>query len=587
MSQTPLRNESTPSQLHPSSQPQLNSRESSLFHSRPYPEPKESLANKIAAQAKRLKYQEEKMAGHDKRKKEQDARIQALSDELDGFRDVLEDLRVTMGDLQAQATLRLPVGLDQNSLVSNLEHMITVTKNAFSMSSEIERLRTENEALKAKFDAIGASTAMPTAEAGGSNALGKRKRNGNIARPSHSQVNGIAMARTTTGYRDEALLKPILTPQSSIISAHSSQTSDRESIGEASQPGLTDTCPNGAVNNNDESDSVGVDSQVVSDTVSLSVDNNQVAADSARTAHSVQSTNTTSTSQIGYIEFSDDEPENRPPTQGEQPSLNEHGTTTRMSSPDMGGVDANTQSSPQNSQDIDAARSEPETVFKRPRRTQRSTSRRVTDYELDHTTRSLAPEPVVRRRTLPRRLEAGGMDHVQIVTPTTVEEQMSGTKRPRLDRAVQSTEKLLNLELTELGLEEWIPCKDKSTNAEYKKAVETARVRQREKKKLETLASVGINLSPSSQQHVQTSDPLDSTTEQVVHNAPTSSGETPDRTNRTVTRAPSTVANKSTTGDTGMETPAAEDPGMMTRRKRKDEIRRRDQLAKEALEMDF
>jgi hypothetical protein len=565
-------------------------------------EPEESIANKMAAQGERLKYQEEKMAGQDQRNKEQDAQIQALSEELDGFRGILEELRATIGNLQTQATPKLPETVDQTSFVSNLEHMITVMKTAYSMSSEMDRLRAENEALKAKFDAIGIRAGMPTAETAGSNALGKRKRNSDIARSSQSQVNGIDMGQATTGYHRQASSKSILTPQSSIVSGHSSQASESEYIGAASQPALVDDSSNGAVNNDDESNSVGLDFQGAPDAVDLfleeasfqaagetssSVENNRVAADKARTAKDIQPTYTPSTSQIGHIEFSDDELADRPPTEGSQPSSNEHGTTTSIESPDIGGVDANTQSAALNGQDIDAARAEPDSSFKRPRRTQRSTSRRVTDYELDHTTRSLAPEPVVRRRTLPRKLENGGMDHVQIVTPTSLEEQMSGAKKPRPDRVVQSTEKLLNLELTELGLEEWIACKDKSTNAEYKKAVETARVRQREKKKLETLASVGINLSPASQQQLQASDLINSMLDQMVHNTSTSPGDTAVRANQTATQASSTVANKPSMGDTRMETPAEDDPGMMTRRKRKNEIRRRDQLAKEALEMDF
>lgn len=99
----------------------------------------------------------------------------------------------------------------------------------------------------------------------------------------------------------------------------------------------------------------------------------------------------------------------------------------------------------------------------------RSTSRRLTDYELEQNARSLAPEPVVRRRTLPRRLDVGGMEHVRIVTPTSLADEMNGIKKPRAERIMQSTEKILNHELTELGLEEWIGLKDKSTNAEYKR----------------------------------------------------------------------------------------------------------------------
>lgn len=572
----------------------------------------------MAALSERLRYQEEKIAGHDQRNKRRDAQIQALAEELASFRGDLDDLRATAGDLQAQVQTHLPAAPDQTSFVSNLEHMCTLTKNVFSMSSEVERLRAENEALRAKLDGIKSPPGMSIAESRDSNALGKRKRNSGVAKSSRSHSNAINTNRSTSVYHDQASTRPILTPQSSIVSRHSSQASEQEDLGAASEEAAMDICFNGGVNDDGEGNMVDSASQDVTDTLLPDqepviqesdeapefAEKEPVGLDRSTTTRDVQGPEDGEASHLAYIEFSDeDELPSRPSKTGTRPGTESNDTATEYQPLEGGGVDVDTNGPLDDQEDAPAPSAELETVFKRPRRTMRSTSRRLTDYELEQNARSLAPEPVVRRRTLPRRLDVGGMEHVRIVTPTSLADEMNGIKKPRAERIMQSTEKILNHELTELGLEEWIGLKDKSTNAEYKKAVDEARIRQREKKRLAMLAKVGINLSPGSQQPRPPSSPaMDTILDERDQTDNTSPGEAmvgisdpillTDRAqvDQPATQEPPAVKNKrGRKSETVEMLPEEEDPGMVTRRKqrRQEEIRRRDLLAQEALERDF
>lgn len=572
----------------------------------------------MAALSERLKYQEEKIAGNDQRNKRRDAQIQALAEELASFRGDLDDLRATASDLQAHVQTQLPGAPDQTSFVSNLEHMCMLTKNVFSMSSEVERLRAENEALKAQLDGIKFPPGISITESRDSNALGKRKRNSDVVKSSHSHSNAINAHRSTSVYHDEASSRPILTPQSSIVSRHSSQASEQEYLGTASDEAAMDICFNGRVNDDDEGNMVGFASQGVADTLltaqepviqesdeaSFSAEKETAVLDRSTTNQDLQVLENGEASHAAYIEFSDEEElPSRPSKTGTRPGTESNGTTTESQPPEVGGVDIDANSPLDDQEDAPDLGAELETVFKRPRRTMRSTSRRLTDYELEQNARSLAPEPVVRRRTLPRKLDVGGMEHVRIVTPTSLADEMNGIKKPRAERIMQSTEKILNLELTELGLEEWIGLKDKNTNAEYKKAVDEARNRRREKKRLAMLAKVGINLSPGSQQPRPPSSPaMDMILDEQDQTDNTSPRETMAdisdpilptyraQVDQPATQASSVVKNKTGRKSDMVELPPEEDdPGMMTRRKqrRQEEIRRRDLLAQEALERDF
>merc|ERR1711939_406172 len=72
---------------------------------------------------------------------------------------------------------------------------------------------------------------------------------------------------------------------------------------------------------------------------------------------------------------------------------------------------------------------------------------------------------------------------------------------------VQYTAKILNKELKELGLEEWID-KDKCT-PEYRTAVSEARKRQRERNKLVKLMSCGVGVPPTTEDGESLPSPSD------------------------------------------------------------------------------
>ncbi|RMD39699.1 hypothetical protein DV735_g5434, partial [Chaetothyriales sp. CBS 134920] len=93
---------------------------------------------------------------------------------------------------------------------------------------------------------------------------------------------------------------------------------------------------------------------------------------------------------------------------------------------------------------------------------------------------------------------------IQITGPDQVrdclekgESLFSDIKEAREKRTpIQTTQRLLNEELTELGMEEWIG-KDKNTK-EYRQMIEQARAERRERKKQEVLAKAGVVCAPDS-----------------------------------------------------------------------------------------
>ncbi len=213
---------------------------------------------------------------------------------------------------------------------------------------------------------------------------------------------------------------------------------------------------------------------------------------------------------------------------------------------------------------------------------------RVTDREVD--ARSMAPE----RRAVPRVLRRRWTkDTFEITTPESLEEDMErkqlGQKKPR----VQSGTKILHKELRELGLEEWIDTKDKKNNPEYRKAVTEARKRHREKVKLETLARLGVAGGeapdvPNPPAANPSMDPLDQSFEAATRAFLGSDNGQPGASDRVEPphEAPTDAGNAQPALPTITNEPSQQRAGRVTRRKQKlDDIQRRDQLAKEAMEM--
>ena len=106
-------------------------------------------------------------------------------------------------------------------------------------------------------------------------------------------------------------------------------------------------------------------------------------------------------------------------------------------------------------------------------------------------------QPSVQSR--PDSVETDGEDlQIDITRPEDVraqlERELNGEKEPKEPKekvpVIQTTERLLNEELMELGMEEWIG-KDKSSK-EYRELIDKARTERRERKKHEALAKAGI-----------------------------------------------------------------------------------------------
>jgi hypothetical protein len=167
------------------------------------------------------------------------------------------------------------------------------------------------------------------------------------------------------------------------------------------------------------------------------------------------------------------------------------------------------------------------------------------------------------------------MSGVNVITPADIERESREGKKPK--PAVQSTEKILLQELTELGLEDWMN-KDRSTT-EYKKTVAKARARRREWNKLQTLAKHGIKV-PQAMQKVQSGS--------TTYPLPAASISVPESDEK----VPQACAQLSADVSGGpVKQPAESERPVTTgvatrRRQRLEAIRRRDQLAQAAMEMD-
>lgn len=231
-----------------------------------------------------------------------------------------------------------------------------------------------------------------------------------------------------------------------------------------------------------------------------------------------------------------------------------------------------------------------------------STRRMTTGSTFVKDGRSLAPEPPSSRRILPRRISHDQTGIFEHATPETVEQELlaerlaekpKGPRQPKV--YVQSTVRILNKELTELGLEEWID-KDKS-DPEYKKAVEKARAEKREQTRLAALASFGV-APPGPDEAPRVSPPsLDEAFQRAtealaeVTNGQDVARKAPEK----AAKAASTVASD---GDDAAHDNAekavpavAQSTGngqgkrKKTKAQRDEEMRKRDELAKAAMEI--
>jgi hypothetical protein len=217
----------------------------------------------------------------------------------------------------------------------------------------------------------------------------------------------------------------------------------------------------------------------------------------------------------------------------------------------------------------------------------RGRGRRATDSAVEHETRSMAPEPVMRRSTTARRPKLIDLEDAYVATPDMMALKIQNKGKPRIPKPkVQTTEKQLNKELKSLGLSEWIG-KDKNA-PEYKQAVDAARLQAREAKRIQKLSERGLSVvrdDDSGQRRLAAQE------EAIVNGVGRPVLETSNTDLRRSTSPlakPGIQEHHSVVAPKEVDhssTPAPETRGMQTRRKqRAEQIKQRDQMAQEAME---
>ncbi|KIW97604.1 uncharacterized protein Z519_01188 [Cladophialophora bantiana CBS 173.52] len=583
-SDTPFHREETPPRLQPMAESSWGtSSRVSLQNSREIPQ--DSIVLQLAMQDAHLKSQGGRIANQEARALEHDAQLRAISSVLDTFRDTLEEIKISIGELKSQTYVPRLDKPTQIDFVGTLHKMISTMKTAQSNAQELEELRAENAAFKAKWDivqsAMNTATRQPSSgslyEISHGNTLGKRKRDSDVLKLSAMVPSDGAMQDRSQYSEDFSSSAQMPTPQSSSHSdrqsAHDSNSS-RTSTPEQGQARLNShkmpQCSNEhAIKDNmlptmvpsrrnlrnrlpsDHSRDIETSSSVVRSTP---VENVGAVAKATGMISDVQETQGLPTSELGQASLrssarADDceesvlaeratgsmNDEAQPPEDEDANSLDDSGQLpdnngeppmdidpvdaselqSSMRETDEFGDDDRDRSSnfhtladrataknmaaslEASSADEGSTQSAPAGRTRSKTKVQQS-SRRKPDFITDR--RSIAPEPAALRRILPRRIGAHQRPQFEHATPESIEQDLRNSGKPkgqrRLKPHIQTTTKILHNELKELGLEDWIE-KDKDT-PEYKKAVEEARSRKREQTRLATLASRGISLPGAS-----------------------------------------------------------------------------------------
>lgn len=584
-----------------------------------YPDNQKAIALQLAKQESRLKFQEDKMTA-------QETQIRLLTSLLEALRGTLDEVKDSIQDLR----LRSRGDLKHDDVIGNLESVLAGLTSTRSSGREIENLRAENAAMKQRLEELAAGL-LPTSNASHlahpAPLLGKRKRDGAMG---ENQRPGPDRRRGHYGSRQDAPFTIQLpTPQSSILSERHSTDMSASSINltpdgqlehsrslfqshEASSEGdgyhVDELPPRPA-----ESDSQGHAHDQIPSSSGLGASTAQ-QSDDGRDRHAPlhddagQPADTDDQTQWGVgdmeasgshlstmnnVEFSDED---------QVDTFDTHEDHLEVDDPHL---------PPPLDQPSDADVSHDSAPSKRPRTRYTEASSMATDSTIDG--RYGAPEPGPFPRVLTRKLVPDPFD---VLTPVGVEEAMARKKAHQKKPQVQYMTKMLNAELVELGLEEWIS-RDKQGNNEYRQAVAEARERQRERNKAAKLASFGIGVPATPTDHEPASDPtsltpldqarqeateglLDSGDGQEAGHGTTGAAACevlveskaarrvgrPRRSTKVAVKIPPKETDEWRAGSKLVETPSPAVGSRVTRQKQRDEeIRRQDQLAKEAMEM--
>ncbi|EXJ67367.1 uncharacterized protein A1O5_09380 [Cladophialophora psammophila CBS 110553] len=530
-----------------------------------------------------LKSQGERIANQETRALEHDAQLRAISSVLDTFRATLEEIKISIGELKSQTSvprLDKPTHID---FIGTLQKTISTMKTAQSNAQELEELRAENAALKAKWDivqsAMNTATRQPSSgslyKVSHGNTLRKRKRDSDVPKPSATVPSDGAMQNRSQYSEDFSSSAQMPTPQSSSHSDRHDSNSSRTSTPEQGQAGFNSHRMPQCSNEHTSEDHVlppmapsqrNLRNRLPSnhtrdiETASSAVHSTPVANVGTVAKATAMISDVQETQQLlssGLVEGSlrssgqadeceelvlaeratgsmndeaqpqKDEDANSLDDSGQLPDNNDEPqmdidlvdaselqSSTRETD-EFGGDDQDRSSnsfdtladgaaSKNVAASLEASSADDGSTQSAPAGRTRSktkvpSSQRNPDFIIMDR-RSIAPEPAALRRILPRRIGAHQRPQFEHATPESIKQNLRNSGKAKGQRQlkphIQTTTKILHNELKELGLEDWIE-KDKDT-PEYKKAVEEARGRKREQTRLATLASRGISLPGAS-----------------------------------------------------------------------------------------
>lgn len=589
----------------------------------------------------KLKLQDDKITAQEQTLRQQDTQIRLLTALLETLQSTVEDLKKSMRELQAQKTGARNGITEDDDAMNALESMLKDMRHSETSRAELDKLRAENNMMRVRLEDSEPSTRASTGSPNTSSMLGKRKRYDGLPRSGACKSRGSAV-HGSPSFHETSSLNQMPTPRSSNPSDNQSQgasTPSRDLTPEEHHdvlPQPSDEAephlgsPADPVTEQGEGDSNAQDqvyaldadpaaqfstrdeptmehsSGVAEGETSLprvstppmneesSFDNGDGQDDTEMPQSDINKDMRTETDTVEVVpahivticsppadnvEFSDEEHENVPTWQIRDGRETHDHTASSIVPPNSGNEPVH--------------HPEPRTR----RQTRRSSAaKRVAETATNG--RDAAPEPAPIPRTIPRRLEMDGF--AKVVTPESLQEKEALKNSGRKPKRMQHTTKMLHRELIELGLQEWI-YKDRKC-AEYREIVSEARKRKREENKLAKLVNAGANVDvvaatagtddlPSPSDLIQRSfgsldEAFQAATEALLD------GDTgrlkametvhPPRSNSVDLK----ISNAQPTDTGGTDRSVSLEERELARLKqRQEEIRRRDQLAKEAMEM--
>ncbi|KIV77187.1 hypothetical protein PV11_09009 [Exophiala sideris] len=635
-SQTPMRSDDMPSTSRSFSESQSQFHQPSPLQNTSYPEPPTDLH--LEAHETRLKAQDDKIAAQGQTLRQQDTQIRLLTTLLETLQSTVEDLKKSMREMKSQKTAARSDTWQNDPVTEDTGSMLRDKRQPQTSTADIERLRVENNVMKARLEDLESATGGSTGSQNTTSMLGKRKRHEDNTRPGASRFRG-STSHDSPSFHGASSFIQMPTPRSSNPSDSQSQGASSPSR-DLTPEELSDVTQQHLSQANDKAKQnleLLADSVLQEGEGDNSIQGSEDAPDDKETAPSSAGDESAisavehllgteqsedsilpASTPIMDVEPSFDNGDDDKNIDAPQPDSNmdmrtEHETAragpahfTSISSSPADNVEFSDEEQEQvfnqrNNDDNETvnvrtvAGKEPlQQPEPRTRRQTRRSSAAVRVAETTKNGRYAAPEPSTFARVIPRRLEKDGF--ARVATPTSVEAALRGHK----PKALQPVTQILFKELDELGLQEW-KHKDRKC-AEYRKIVSEARKRKREENKLAKLvnsgtgvdvvaATVGREDLPNPSDLIQrsivslddafqaaTAALLDGSTGQLK-----ATGTVPFPGHTTFKVRDS---NDQPTVNEGMIESVSSEETMSTRRRQREaEIRRRDQLAMEAMDM--